>query len=88
MAIMKGETARTMAGSFDPNNPTYLINNRCYKTPLYTRTLAMDAQYHGGVLELDAHNLYGGLNALVLWSKCKQLLYTENYLKYNKYSKD
>ena len=58
-AAMKGETVRTMAGNFDPNNPTYMINNRCFKVPLYTRTLAMDAEYHGGVLELDAHNLYG-----------------------------
>ena len=59
-----GEKARTMAGNFDPNNPTYMINNRCFRTPLYTRTLAMDAQYHGGVLELDAHNLYGE------WKRC------------------
>lgn len=58
-AVMRGETVYNMAGNFDPNNPTYLINNRCYKTPLYTRTLAMDAEYYGGILELDAHNLYG-----------------------------
>ena len=57
--MMKKEQAQKMAGNFDPNNPTYLINNRCFRTPLYTRTLAMDAQYYGGVLELDAHNLYG-----------------------------
>ena len=59
-ALSNGETVRKMnGGNFDPNNPTYLINNRCFKVPLYTRTLAMDAEYHGGVLELDAHNLYG-----------------------------
>ena len=59
IVMKKKEQAQKMAGNFDPNNPTYLINNRCYRTPLYTRTLAMDAQYYGGVLELDAHNLYG-----------------------------
>ena len=59
-SLLRGETLHTMAKSnFDPNNPPYLINNRCFKVPLYTRTLAMDAQYYGGVLELDAHNLYG-----------------------------
>ena len=58
-AIMNGEMVEKMSTGFDPNNPTYLINNRCFRTPLYTRTLAMDAQYYGGVLELDAHNIYG-----------------------------
>lgn len=59
ISLMRGETVQTMASNFDPNNPTYLINNRCSKVPLYTHTLAMDAQYYGDVLELDAHNLYG-----------------------------
>lgn len=47
--------------NFNANNPPYTINNRCFKVPLYTRTLAMDAVYHGDVLEYDAHNLYGEL---------------------------
>ena len=46
--------------NFDLNNPPYLINNQCSASRFHSnmRTLAMDAQYYGGVLELDAHSLY------------------------------
>ena len=59
--MLNGKDATMMGRSpnFNANNPPYAINNRCYKVPLYTRTLAMDAVYHGDVLEYDAHNLYG-----------------------------
>ncbi len=45
--------------SFNPNDPPYYINNRCSHSPLFTRTVAVDAEHYGGVLEYDAHNLYG-----------------------------
>jgi alpha-D-xyloside xylohydrolase len=40
-------------------NPPYAINNGEDETPLGTKTLPVTARHHGGVLEYDAHNLYG-----------------------------
>ena len=40
-------------------NPPYAIDNQGSKTPLNKKTLDPDAIHYGGVLEYDAHNLYG-----------------------------
>ena len=40
-------------------NPPYAINNKGSKAPLNIKTLDPDAIHYGGVLEYDAHNLYG-----------------------------
>ena len=45
--------------TFDPRNPPYNINNRCSAQPLSTRTLPVEATYHGGITEYNAHSLYG-----------------------------
>ncbi len=44
---------------FDPNSPPYEIQNQGSSTPLNVKTLDMDAMHHGGVLEYNAHNLFG-----------------------------
>ena len=44
---------------FDPNNPPYKINNRLEQLPLNFKTTDMDVTHYGGILEYDAHNLYG-----------------------------
>ena len=49
-----------IAVGFDPNNPPYHIQNQgSGNTPLNTKTLDMDARLYGGVLEYDAHNIFG-----------------------------
>ena len=44
---------------YDPNNPPYKINNQGDNTPLYIKTLDMDAIHYGPLREYDVHNLYG-----------------------------
>ena len=44
---------------FDPQSPPYAINNQGNNKPLNTHTIDMTAVHHGGVLEYNAHNLYG-----------------------------
>ncbi|EDV27381.1 uncharacterized protein TRIADDRAFT_21692, partial [Trichoplax adhaerens] len=47
----------------DVNSPPYKINNVNKQLPLNTKTLDMDALHYHGILEYDAHNLYGLLEA-------------------------
>ena len=44
---------------YDLNNPPYKINNQGDNTPLYIKTLDMDAIHYGPLREYDVHNLYG-----------------------------
>ena len=51
---------------FDPNDPPYHIHNQgSQNVPLNSKTLDMDAQHYGAVLEYNAHNLYGELHSCV-----------------------
>ena len=50
---------RSSSLGFDPNNPPYKINNEGTNTELNVKTLDMDAVHYGGVLEYNAHNLFG-----------------------------
>ena len=52
-------TAASKSSKFDPRRPPYNINNRCSTQPLSTRTLPVEATYYGGIVEYNAHNLYG-----------------------------
>lgn len=47
--------------SFNPNSPPYWINNLCSHRPLFIHTVAVDSEHHEGILEYDAHNLFGEL---------------------------
>ena len=49
----------SLSNGFDPNNPPYPIHNQGSNTALNVKTLDMDAVHHGGVLEYNAHNLFG-----------------------------
>ena len=49
----------TSGKTFNPRKPPYNINNRCHEAPLSTGTLPVEATYHGGIIEYNAHNLYG-----------------------------
>ena len=51
--------------TFDPNNPPYAINNRGQHSALNSHTTDMDCVHYGGVLEYNAHNIYGELGALL-----------------------
>ena len=44
---------------FDPNNPPYTINNRGQHSALNSHTTDMDCVHYGGILEYNAHNIYG-----------------------------
>ncbi len=54
------DTASSKRPGFNPNNPPYDIHNQgSQSTPLKIKTLDVDAQHYGGVLEYDAHSIYG-----------------------------
>ena len=56
----KGESPRGKGNfKFDPNKPPYAINNREQHSPLNSHTTDMDCVHYGGVLEYNAHNIYG-----------------------------
>lgn len=57
-------TSSSTSRPLDPRNPPYHINNRCSKQPLSTRTLPVEATQHGGILQYNAHSLYGELHFL------------------------
>ncbi|KAG0257440.1 alpha-glucosidase maltase [Actinomortierella ambigua] len=49
------------------NHPPYKINNNNEQAALEFRTVSADAVHHGGVLEYDAHNLYGHMESMATY---------------------
>eukprot|EP00117_Sycon_ciliatum_P022190 scpid24312/ scgid19214/ Probable alpha-glucosidase Os06g0675700; Maltase len=49
---------------FDPVNPPYAIHNQGGGNALNVKTLDMDCVHHDGVLEYNAHNLFGLTEAI------------------------
>ncbi|XP_065189495.1 uncharacterized protein LOC135820114 [Sycon ciliatum] len=49
---------------FDAVNPPYAIHNHGGDSPLNVKTLDMDCVHDGGILEYNAHNLYGVTEAI------------------------
>lgn len=58
---------------FSYSNPPYAINNGGTWEPLHTRTSATDAYHHGGVVEYDAHNLYGHMESMATYEALKSV---------------
>ena len=67
------EPKRRTEGTFDPNFPSFRINNAGVQAPLHTRTSAMDSLHYGGIIEYDAHNLYGLMEAQATYTSLKTL---------------
>ncbi|RUP48064.1 glycosyl hydrolases family 31-domain-containing protein, partial [Jimgerdemannia flammicorona] len=58
---------------FTVHNPPYPINNGGTWEPLHTRTSAQDVYHHGNILEYDAHNLYGHMEARATYEAMRKV---------------
>ncbi|KAF9434630.1 hypothetical protein BGZ76_007687 [Entomortierella beljakovae] len=56
-----------------PNNPPYKINNNNEHADLEYRTISTDALHHGGIIEYDAHNLYGHMEAIATYNAMRSI---------------
>lgn len=54
-------------------SPPYAINNGADETPLGHKTLPVTARHAGGVLEWDAHNLYGHVQSIATSAAMRNL---------------
>jgi len=52
-------------GEFNPRVPPFAISNLGNKSALKTKTLDMDVQYYGGLIDYDIHNIYGHMEAII-----------------------
>eukprot|EP00833_Pecoramyces_ruminatium_P002368 jgi/Orpsp1_1/1176400/evm.model.c7180000057461.1 len=59
------EDAGFRMGEFNPRNPPFKINNFGDYAPLKSKTLDMDVQYYGGLIDYDIHNMYGHMESIV-----------------------
>jgi len=60
------EDAGFKMGEFNPRSPPFKIDNfGTDKAPLKTKTLDMDVQYYGGLIDYDIHNIYGHMEAII-----------------------
>ncbi|CAG8451062.1 6860_t:CDS:2 [Ambispora leptoticha] len=55
------------------NNPPYAINNFGNESPLFTRTSPMDGFHKNGVLEYDAHNLFGHMEGIATYNALRTI---------------
>jgi len=52
-------------GEFNARNPPFAISHFGSKAALKTKNLDMDAQYYGGLIDYDIHNIYGHMESIV-----------------------
>ncbi|KAG0230536.1 hypothetical protein BGW42_000891 [Actinomortierella wolfii] len=57
----------------DVNRPPYRINNNNEQADLEYRTISADALHYGGVLEYDAHNLFGHMESIATYNSMRQV---------------
>ncbi|KAF9582636.1 hypothetical protein BGW38_010951, partial [Lunasporangiospora selenospora] len=67
------ETPRPPLVYASPNDPPYRINNNSEKADLEYRTVSVDALHHNGVLEYDAHNLFGHMEGIATYHSLRRL---------------
>ncbi|XP_024517858.1 alpha-xylosidase 1-like [Selaginella moellendorffii] len=62
------------------DNPPFAVNNNAVRNRIGSKTMAASAAHHGGVLEYDAHNLYGLSEAIATSSALKSVLKTRPFM--------
>lgn len=57
--VHKSAYVPTEYKGFDPNNPSYAIDNQGNHNSLDDHAISPDATHYGNILEYNVHNMYG-----------------------------
>lgn len=66
--------------TFDPNNPPYHIHNSVDGKPLKTKTIDMDCNHHGGLLEYNTNNLFGFMESIATKQALENMLNKRSFV--------